>query len=742
MSSNTEKLNLLKVDPVADGEQYFNVDTMLNANWDKVDAFADQMGDKVDGDLLPRLNNVAISDLILQPGTQTIQATRDTACNLTGISGRMLLNLLGRSGNCESLTGWTISGTGTLNTNNFVVGTSSIQITANSSGGILSRPFSFKTGATYILAASFKMSTATGAFVSITNVANGTVVTSSTNFATSYLRFTATSAAQNIAIVLQATQGQTAYVDAVRLYEISAQEYTQISSMTTDAVDRAYPYTEGLAGVKNPYAIRWTSPAKTDIASMLAFDTELLAPPVVINDTERDRLEQGTDGQYYKTTQWKKITLNGDLIWNFRTSSAGVKRVQVTGLGQAVSTLPQGYMIKFDGSLLRNDLGAIADWNTGDNWQFGDSSYSNLIISIASADSGWGDNYTPTNDEIKAYFYGWKMYDWVNGTGTSTYNAQTGQAKGWCRRVPGADTTQAGSYVEGTPVLPTLQASGWTSYELIYKRSTFLKEPVFSEGTLDLAKNDNIIELGSGLILREKANVWKAIPGSESSVINNIDRQSSWLRNKARRIVQVYKNNKVDNRWIIANDNFAYGAARAFIPNSVGILEDSEVYNVTYIQLNQYPTTNFAVTISTNEYSIINNLIRNAQQTSRRVSVIEMQKADKTPNSSTWILPTLLNGWSAISGYRTGYRKIGNSNIVQMSGVLTNGATTVGTVLLYLPQGYRPASSFVFTANSRDNSGNYNSITLDVRDFGAVLISFGTPYTGALTFQVTFEAEQ
>ncbi|WP_433943357.1 peptidase G2 autoproteolytic cleavage domain-containing protein [Paenibacillus sp. SN-8-1] len=37
MSSNTTNLKLLKVDPITDGDQTFNFDTMLNANWDKID---------------------------------------------------------------------------------------------------------------------------------------------------------------------------------------------------------------------------------------------------------------------------------------------------------------------------------------------------------------------------------------------------------------------------------------------------------------------------------------------------------------------------------------------------------------------------------------------------------------------------------------------------------------------------------------------------------------------------------
>lgn len=40
MASNTSNLNLLKKDPLADGKDTFNIRTMLNENWDKIDEFA------------------------------------------------------------------------------------------------------------------------------------------------------------------------------------------------------------------------------------------------------------------------------------------------------------------------------------------------------------------------------------------------------------------------------------------------------------------------------------------------------------------------------------------------------------------------------------------------------------------------------------------------------------------------------------------------------------------------------
>ena len=53
MASYTENLNLLKKDPVADGADTFNITTMLNDNWDKIDAAKGQidsaLSNKADG---------------------------------------------------------------------------------------------------------------------------------------------------------------------------------------------------------------------------------------------------------------------------------------------------------------------------------------------------------------------------------------------------------------------------------------------------------------------------------------------------------------------------------------------------------------------------------------------------------------------------------------------------------------------------------------------------------------------
>lgn len=60
MASYTPNLNLLKKSPVTDGEDTFNVDTMLNENWDKIDEYLGKISKKTD-EMYPSVKNKTVS---------------------------------------------------------------------------------------------------------------------------------------------------------------------------------------------------------------------------------------------------------------------------------------------------------------------------------------------------------------------------------------------------------------------------------------------------------------------------------------------------------------------------------------------------------------------------------------------------------------------------------------------------------------------------------------------------------
>lgn len=47
MAQYTSKLNLYKADPATDGDNTFNIDTMMNDNWDKIDDKVNSMDGKL-----------------------------------------------------------------------------------------------------------------------------------------------------------------------------------------------------------------------------------------------------------------------------------------------------------------------------------------------------------------------------------------------------------------------------------------------------------------------------------------------------------------------------------------------------------------------------------------------------------------------------------------------------------------------------------------------------------------------
>ncbi|SEK74248.1 Phage tail fibre repeat-containing protein [Paenibacillus sp. cl141a] len=75
MSSNTPNLGLLKKDPMVDGNETFNIETMLNENWDKIDEAVGQVREDLDNVTV----TVPDASLITKGITQLSNATNSTS---------------------------------------------------------------------------------------------------------------------------------------------------------------------------------------------------------------------------------------------------------------------------------------------------------------------------------------------------------------------------------------------------------------------------------------------------------------------------------------------------------------------------------------------------------------------------------------------------------------------------------------------------------------------------------------
>ncbi|MEC0257652.1 hypothetical protein [Paenibacillus lautus] len=416
-------------------------------------------------------------------------------------------------------------------------------------------------------------------------------------------------------------------------------------------------------------------PFKPREDSMLALQTDLYADP--LTGANADEVFE-KDGQYFKLAKWKKVVLDETLGWSI---AAGGSYPSYKKINASVAGITLVCMVtKYDGKVLSSYNGAIPDY--GADRYYVNFSGQLFEVSVSNLDSGWGDNYTPTAEEIKAYFMGWKMYDTANGATTSVYNGTAGQSKGWVRR-----RLSDGSFIEGTGTLPIAQAPEYTPYQLVYQLATPTVKPIVSEGLLTFNEGDNQVEVGTGILVREKATPVNA--GDDTFWINGRTYPRYLLSKRPSEIYSVYKNNLPDNAWMVLpvdpGYQNEYGLVQARL--GVGLFDAAAAYSVTYQMQDKSPIIPFTGSYAANEKSILCELTDAVHQNATAVSVLMNKKQDK--DALGWITPTLLNGWvSRNTGFDAplSYRKIEGLG-VQARGIIQLGTTGV---VFSLPNGYRP----------------------------------------------------
>ncbi|WP_339271752.1 hypothetical protein NYE54_09325 [Paenibacillus sp. FSL K6-1330] len=429
--------------------------------------------------------------------------------------------------------------------------------------------------------------------------------------------------------------------------------------------------------------------------SMLALQTDLYADP--LTGANADEVFE-KDGQYFKLAKWKKVTLNGSLNWTLFDAQTGSKRLFLSISGGVTSS---NTVVKFDGSVLKNNV---------DTYSIPDSAALNssgLFLNVKNSDSGWGDNYTPTADEIKAYFMGWRMYnddagqagEPYNGTGTKVWNS-----------IPGWGTP---TYYTGT--LPTTLAVDWTPYQLVYQLATPTVEPIVSEGMLTFNEGDNLIEVGTGIVVRESVKP-VADPYSQHQINAGwAGGESSRLKNKVSQILSIFRNGRDDYSWL-TDPIDAYGKVRKIIKDAN--YDPSAVYSVTYLMLDKFPVMPITGSYAANEKAMLQELTDAVQQNATSVSVLMNKKVDKDA-PAVQITPTLLNGWVE---YQDGYHPVryykDSSGVVHLTGLVKSGA--VSSILFKLASGFRPNSSLMFAAHASINS----TVRIDVYKNGEIFFNY------------------
>ncbi|WP_044480729.1 hypothetical protein [Paenibacillus antibioticophila] len=445
--------------------------------------------------------------------------------------------------------------------------------------------------------------------------------------------------------------------------------------------------------------------------SMLAFQTELHANPTDGSDPDI-LFEQ--NGEYKKLAKWRKVVLDGSLSWEIHSTGTGFKQLRVNRLspnyvgGSKIVT-------KFNGDRLSNTTVGMTlpDYV----YNHPTDSTDNLYISVSSANSGWGDDYTPTQDEIRAYFNGWRMAandNWglpYPGTGVKAW----GRINSTGGLVPGS----------GTTVLPTAlnTEGGYTPYQLLYRLAKETVEPVVTEGALTLSEGDNMVEVGTGIVLRERANPYYHAPQNRY-YINNLNFGTSLLYFKSSSIIAVYKDSTDDATWHVdATPGGGANLVQAYV--DTWNYDQAAAYSVTYIKLDTSPIQPLVGTLAANEKAQISDLTAGVTEALQRVSVVEQKKAEK--DAPGWITPTLLNGWVSHSANfpKAQYYKDSNG-VVCIRGFVKDGTTS--GVLFVLPEGYRPDLWLAWPVTSYDGT-NVAPGTVNIKSNGEIQIAVNVKNT-------------
>ncbi|MFH5185712.1 hypothetical protein ACHHV8_25400 [Paenibacillus sp. TAB 01] len=780
MASNTDNLQLYKKDPLTDGNDTFDIQTMMNDNWDKID---DQLGAQV----------VASPDktpVSLVSGQQVITSPRVAPYNVKSIKGRTLVNLLGRSNFESAPTGFSQFQASTeFDTTNFTTGKQGLKIIVSSGTyGAITRTLATTIGKTYIVVFDFKNGNATKVWGRIQGSAQTPDITDSTKFTPAFIKFTATATSHVIEIDVGGAVGTYAYVDSVRAFEVPTVEYSALDSMTPAQVAAKYPYVDDVKPINTPYIIRYgenlippfyewesldvtaaeitgpytysivttsavqkvnytkipavpgqqytysgtfssgtligidfqladgssvsstgfvttnpltvTAPANavslrvftTNNATVGTFtfdkvmlnlgstalpckpraDDYLVFPTKLHSNIDRSVYDEITyrDGQYFKNSRFKELELDGTYTWTVAGSYTGFKILAATNITNMV--IANNLVAKYDGKILQFAVG-VSDGT----WS--DASANIVYIGVPNADSGWADGYTPTQAEMQAYFWGWHMCD---PAGNTPYTSGT---KAWAR-IDRFGTPQA----EITTTLPTNKPTApdypkWTPYKFIHQLAAPTTEVIPVEGGITLHEGLNQLEVGAGMVVREKANPFY-YTSDNLYYINNKNLGASAFKYRTARIMAVYRNATEDKVWTFNNGIGANTQQGFTAPTNY---DPAAAYTITYLALDQYLLTGTVQTIdgeySANLKTTVDILSHNQANILSRVSVLESQKAGK--EQPQWITPTLLNGWVAVPGREPQYRRL-TDGTVETRGAVKNG-TMNAIVFMFLP-GYRP----------------------------------------------------
>lgn len=327
-------------------------------------------------------------------------------------------------------------------------------------------------------------------------------------------------------------------------------------------------------------------------------------------------------------------------------------------------------MVAYDGKILKHA-------NNGDEWGLdtthfhfggaGNGSTNMLHLKIPNILSGWGPAYTPTQEEIKAFLLGWRMYK-RGASGTMLYDGvESTGAKAWVKlwcgvgnKATGADLgvdyVDASNKIDG--ICPTtINDQGYTYYRLIYGNTYSINEEIQVHGSLNI-KDGLVINVSSGLVLSESVGTQLHTDG-----LHYINGSYSLTDNRLQRTIAVYDDNFVYTPINIVNTNvFSHitkGSGIATYTNK----NDNEPMYCDYLIYEADTVTSYDYKISTPQITkeLIEKVVEELSNTNTKTSIENTNLKNKIESMSEIGNPNLLvNGDFQIWQRGTTFSKLGS----------------------------------------------------------------------------------
>ncbi|MGD6899346.1 BppU family phage baseplate upper protein [Bacillus infantis] len=270
---------------------------------------------------------------------------------------------------------------------------------------------------------------------------------------------------------------------------------------------------------------------------------------------KKDILFRQDDNWMVRKEIEKDIVLDSSFAWKGKNEKVGFKNfysdpIFTTGfLAPVKVTSYTGKLFGYIASASEPETAGI--YNDG-----------RLYTSVLDSETGFGEDFNPTTDDIKRYFNGWKYQDgitWISVTG----NGQTATAAT-------ALTTKPTDYVP---------------YKLSYVLATPQMVNVAEKVEGDIAVNGQTqVEVTSGVVVREKVTPRTTVGFYRI----NHSSLGTQLANKSNRLFNVYKNKQLDSKWTLGSGlaSVYYGGGYATLPDAD--FDPTAEYTVTYLVLDRH----------------------------------------------------------------------------------------------------------------------------------------------------------